>query len=316
MKKTIGGYLELETPPQKNHLHHDLVALNTARNSFEYILRARKYNHVYIPYFTCDVLVEPLDKLHIRYTFYDIDNNLEPIFDYNLIKENEGFLVTNYFGVKSNYITNTALFIKNVIVDNSHAFFDEPIDGVDTFYSPRKFIGVADGGYLSTTAHLDLDFEKDYSWDRMTHLLKRADLDPEAGYADFKRNDAALVRQPIRKMSAITSTILQSIDYNSIKEIRKRNFYSLHDHLKKSNKLCFDIDANAIPMIYPYRVKSAVQVKKRLLENKIFCATYWSNVFEWCTENENSFQLAKEIIPLPIDHRYDLTDMQYILKYV
>lgn len=315
-RKAIGGYFALETQPQKNYLHQDLLHLNTARNSFEYILRGRRYAHVYIPYFTCDVLMEALQKLNIEYTFYDVDNNLEPIFDYNLIRGNEGFLLTNYFGIKSVYIRSNASLINNLILDNSQALFDAPINGIDTFYSPRKFIGVADGGYLSTTAHLDMVFDDDHSWDRMTHLLKRADLDAEAGYADFKHNDAALERQPIRKMSSITSAILQGVDYKSIREIRRRNFDYLHRQLKSSNKLDIDSGSNTIPMIYPYRINNAVQVKKRLLENKIFCATYWPNVFEWCTEQQNAFHLAGEIIPLPIDQRYNLIDMQNILEYV
>ena len=313
-RKAIGGYLELETKPQKNYHHQDLLHLNTARNSFEYVLRARKYTHVYIPYFTCDVLLEPLRKLNIEYTFYDVDNKLEPIFDYNLLRKNEGFLLTNYFGIKSDYIRSTALLIKNLIVDNSQALFDAPIDGVDTFYSPRKFIGVADGGYLSTTLHLDLVFDDDHSWDRMTHLLKRADLNAEAGYSDFKENDAALERQPIRKMSALTSKILKSVDYNSIREIRRRNFDYLHRHLKSSNKIAIDIDFDTIPMIYPYRISNAIQVKKRLFENKIFCATYWPNVFEWCNEKDNAYQLANEIIPLPLDQRYTRNEMIAVLN--
>ena len=48
------------------HQHKDAIRLNTARNSFEYVLRARQYTKVYIPYYTCEVMLEPINKLGIE----------------------------------------------------------------------------------------------------------------------------------------------------------------------------------------------------------------------------------------------------------
>ncbi|VEE10099.1 Uncharacterised protein [Chryseobacterium gleum] len=68
-------------------------------------------------------------------------------------------------------------------------------------------------------------------------------------------------------------------------------------------------------MVYPFRTKNK-DLKKQLINRKIYCATYWPNVFEWCSEETNSYILAEEIIALPIDQRYSINDMRKILENV
>ena len=63
-QKAIGGYFELELPLHPE-LHAEAIALNSGRFCLEYLLRCRKYNKVYVPYFTCDTAVEPIIKLGI-----------------------------------------------------------------------------------------------------------------------------------------------------------------------------------------------------------------------------------------------------------
>ena len=70
----------------------------------EYILLSRKYKNVYIPYYICDTILKPFDKLEINYIFYHINFDFEIIEDITL-KENEALLYTNYFGLKQQYIT-------------------------------------------------------------------------------------------------------------------------------------------------------------------------------------------------------------------
>ena len=66
--KEIGGYFELELH-KGGHYHPDALYLNTGRNCFEYILRAKGYKKVYIPYYTCEVMLEPLRKCGVKWEF-------------------------------------------------------------------------------------------------------------------------------------------------------------------------------------------------------------------------------------------------------
>lgn len=315
-KSAIGGYFQLELYENKTFPYSDLILLNTARNCLEYILRAKEYKKIYIPYFTCDVLLEPINKLNIDYQFYDIDDSLEPIFDYDRVGGNEVFLATNYFGIKTKFIEDLSSKVKNLIIDNAQAFFAKPLLGIDTFYSPRKFVGVSDGGILATKKILERSLEKDFSYERMSHLLKRIDLSAEDSYKDFVMNDKTLNNQNIKLMSDLTKAIILSIDFERIKKQRRENYIFLNEHLESSNLLNIELDQKDIPMIYPYRVKNAKKIRDTLISQKIYCAIYWPNVLDWSAPSTNSYNVTKEIIALPIDQRYSTNDMKKIIDYV
>jgi hypothetical protein len=314
MKNAIGGYFELELR-QGEHYHKDAIKLNTARNCLEYILKARAYKKIYIPYYTCEVILEPIRKCNIDYEFYHIDINLEPVQEYELKKE-EAFLYTNYFGLKQNKVVQLATtYGAQLIVDNSQAFYAEPVTGIDTFYSARKFFGVPDGAYLYTDRHLNEHLEQDISFERASHLLKRIDLGAESGYIDFQNNDKSLENQSIRRMSKLTERILKATDYESVKEQRIKNHQFMDEELRESNLMKLHLDKNAVPMVYPY-FASDKNLKNRLIQNKIFVATYWNNVLEWCDLDALECALVEKLLPLPIDHRYDIENINIILKFL
>lgn len=304
MTDAIGGYHELELR-EGEHYHKDALRLNTARNCFEYILRVRKYTKVYIPYYTCEVMLEPLLKCNVDYEFYHINHQLEPDKDYHL-QPTEAFLYTNYYGLKRRCVERLAQqYGKQLIIDNAQAFFAEAIEDIDTFYSARKFFGVADGAYLYINKSLDVELEQDQSYHRMLHLLKRADIGAEAGYADFRKNDDALCGESIKLMSNLTEKILCSIDYESIKLLRRRNFEQLDNQLRKTNGIYLSLDDNAVPMVYPY-LSDDVMLRQRLIDNRIYVATYWSNVADWLTGNEIEIFLVNQLIPFPVNCSYCL----------
>ena len=314
MDKAIGGYFGLELR-HGEHYHKDAIRLNTARNCFEYVLRSRQYTKVYIPYYTCEVMLEPLNKLGVQYEFYSINGRLEPVVLPDL-KENEAFLYTNYYGLKQDCVLKLAsCFGNRLIVDNAQAFYAKPIHGIDTFYSARKFFGVADGAYLYTECRLDEEFGQDQSYDRMTHLLKRADVGAEFGYQDFRTNDDSLINNPIRRMSNLTEKILCSIDYEYCREKRIENYRHLDGQLKSRNKIHFELADDAVPMVYPYLTDDA-NLRNRLIENKIFVAKYWPNVLEWCGENDIEYKLTKYMLPLPCDQRYGEEEMNGIIELI
>ena len=158
--ESIGGYFSLELP-QRDEYHKDALRLNTGRNCLEYVLRARGYKKVYIPYYICDVVLEPFKKLGIPYEYYHVDIHLE-IRDHFTLKADEALLYTNYYGLKQRYVEQLAERIgKRLIVDNTQAFYAKPLPGIDTFYTCRKFFGVADGAYLYSDAVLDEEIEQD-----------------------------------------------------------------------------------------------------------------------------------------------------------
>ncbi|MBO5560987.1 MAG: hypothetical protein J6A07_05000, partial [Firmicutes bacterium] len=60
-----------------------------------------------------------------------------------------------------------------MIIDNTQAYFQMPVNGVDTFYTCRKFFGVTDGAVLYTASAVDTELDIDESYTRMTYILGR-----------------------------------------------------------------------------------------------------------------------------------------------
>lgn len=310
LEKTIGGFFQLQLSSGEEY-YPSLIKLNATRNALEYILIVKEYSKIYIPYFTCDTILEPMLKLEVPYEFYKLDQQLEPIIDFE-IGHDECFLYTNYFGLKQDTVEKLSKSIDNLIVDNSQAFFSPPLDKIDTIYSCRKFFGVSDGAYLQLNSALRLSIPTDISFDRLLHLVKSIDVGSENSYRDFVENDKSLENNDIKEMSILTQKILCGINYQKCKEIRKQNFNYLHENLAEINELDLKMSLDSVPMIYPFLISND-KVKSKLIAKKIFVPTYWPNVFKWTNEHMFEFQLAKYLVPLPIDHRYTINDMELIV---
>lgn len=308
--KAIGGYFELELPTLQE-FHSDAIALNSGRFCLEYILRCRKYSKVYVPYYTCDSAIEPIIKLGIPYEFYHIDEEYH-IVEEIVLMDNEALMYTNYWGLQSDYcFALSKRYGKQLILDYTQAFFARPITGIDTFYSCRKFFGVPDGGYLYTDAVADFEIKQDESYTRMDSLVKRIDLSPEGGYDDFRKCGESFHNLPVRYMSKFTKRMMCSINYNDVAQKRRENYELLQRTLGGKELLC-----NETPMIFPYRVSDGQRLREHLIRNKIFVAKYWPNVESWAGEDAIETWMANNILPIPIDQRYGVEDMQKIINTI
>jgi hypothetical protein len=315
MMYNIGGYFELELRKSVEY-HKKAIRLNSGRNAFEYILCAREYKKVYLPYYTCDVMLEPLKKRRLNVEFYKINKQLEPVFDFSIIGKDETFVYTNYYGIKGQFINELTSKCPNLIIDNSQAFFDKPFPGIDTFYSARKFFGVPDGAYLFTEKLLPVSFPNGKSTNRFSHLIKRIEDGAQVGYSDFRSNEATFKNQPINLMSTFTQALLCNIDYKKAEKARKQNFLFLHENLKVRNELELTFDDDCIPMVYPLLQVNGQELKQKLIQNGVFVATYWPNVLKKVRGNDFESYLTEQTVFLPIDQRYGIKEMKNILTLI
>lgn len=314
--KEIGGYFELQLR-KGEHYHKGAVQLNTARNCLEYILRAKRYKKIYIPYLDSEVIWEPMKKLGIKYEFYSVDSRIDPIFDKELAKD-EVFFYSDIYGIKCNTVGKLVKkYDKQLIVDNTHAFFSKPFPGIDTIYSPRKFFGLPDGAYLYTDTLLNEEFEQDMAIPHMTHLMKRIEYgSASSAYQDYLDYCAGLVGQPIKRMSNLGETLLKNIDYENLRERQIKNFRYLHAALGKYNKFEYDnFPADTCPLSYMFYSEEP-ELRKKLIENKIYVSTYWKATLDLVKKDSAEYRIVNYLLPLPCDHRYDEEDMQQIVDVI
>lgn len=310
--KEIGGYIELDEY-KLPMLHENAIKLNCGRNALAYLIIARKIKKIAIPKFMCDSCNEVLKKYSVDVRYYSIGLDFKPV---NLdFADDEWLYLVNYYGQISNdYIAELKNKHIRLIVDQAQAYFQMPLDGVDTFYTCRKFFGVADGAILYTDAKVEVKFDRDESFDRMRFLLGRFERRASEFYSEYVANNDFFVNEPIKRMSKLTENLLHGIDYEAVKLKRTENFAFLHRQLKNYNILTLTIPAGAF--MYPLFIENGIVIRKQLQAEKIYIPTLWPDVFDICKSKELEFDMASNILPLPIDQRYSNDDMVYLVDRI
>ena len=309
--REIGGYFGLEQFAGQE-FHGNLIAVNNGRNGLLYVLKARKISKLYIPYFLCNCISDMCDRYGYPYEYYSISKDFLPVFDKKLTGS-EYLYVINYYGqISDETVLQLQQQYGNVILDNIQAFFQKPVEGVDTVYTCRKFFGVPDGGYVSTSARLDEPISTDISMDRMRHVLGRFEGNASDYYGDFKSSDTLHEELPLRYMSALTHNLMRAVDYDAVAAKRNENYAYLEKALGSRNKL--ELTTPVGPYCYPFYCENGMEVKRKLAEKKIYVATLWPNVLQWEGTLEKDY--AENILPLPCDQRYDANDMERMIKEV
>lgn len=313
--KEIGGYFEFEQLIS-NEYYKDLIKLNTGRNALIYLMKVKKIKKIYIPYYLCESVSEILEKYNYEYEFYQIKEDFLPNFNKELL-DSEYLYIVNYYGqLSNNVIIKLKERYKNIILDNTHAFFQKPIENVDIIYNCRKWFGVPDGAYLSINCNLKEELEEDFSRGRMNWLLGRYEESASKYYNYFKENDIQFKEEPLKKMSNLTQNLMGAIDYKRIKKIRKLNYEYLDKKLKDINKL--KLNTPKVPFCYPLYLENIdiESLKKNLAEQKIYIPTLWPNVIKENLEESIEYKYAKNILPIPCDQRYDKEDMKKIIEKI
>lgn len=314
----IGSFLELELKDTGEFYEgeKDIARLNTGRSGILHALYLLNISSIHLPYYLCPTVRNFLIKNGIKVLPYHIADNFQPILETN--DRSTAVLIVNYFGMMSKEkIIEMSKRLKNVIIDNSPAFFSLPIQSCYNVYSTRKFFGVADGAYvLGPSASVGTyKYNQDSSSDTSGFLLKRIEKGSSAVYAERTENENRLDGSCIMKMSGLTRKILKSIDYENIRVKRLENFNYSQDLFKKFNLLDPEkfIDENCVPMVYPLLIEDENLVNN-LKINKIYTGRWWKSVLNEVPEYCLEAYLSRFLVPIPIDQRYGREEIDYIFR--
>lgn len=311
MKKEIGGYMELEEFSGSEY-YPELHKVNLGRTALLWLAESRKCKKLLLPYFLCDSVIDACKNHGISLRFYHLDASLMPVLSLpNGLEEGEWLYLVNYYGQLTDerirYFQKTC---KRIIVDHTHAFYQQPLPGVDTLYSCRKFFGLSDGAYLSTDAVLTTGKETDCSGKRMEHILGRYEEDAGTYYQKMLDNASTYHHMDIRRMSPLTQNLLRAIDYDAVKTRREDNYRILRELLPSDNLFTRTVPAG--PFAYPYYHPEGIRLRKLLAAEKIFVPTNWSNVLRDLPKDSLEYDWAANILPLPCDQRYGEEEMRYL----
>ena len=325
----IGGYLELEK--NRGSLYHENAwRLNSGRSCLEWIIEEKGILNIAIPYFMCNVVTEVCERHGLNVLRYGIESDLQPSTELDgiLRDENEGagnlsywLYLVNYYGqLKTDTVEKYKVFVKKgliagIIVDDTQAYFEDPISGTYTLYSCRKYLGVPDGAFLYAPDLRNYEaHEYDKSADHAHHLLGRFEGIASDYYKEFKDDDERLRWTGIKRMSKLTANMLRGIDYEFVKKRRTENYTYLEERLENRNKLTLSPIEGAFS--YPLWVENGRELREKLIGDKIYVPILWPNVLGEVEESTIEYDLASNILPLPCDQRYDTDAMKRICEVI
>lgn len=309
--KKIGGFFELELPHNGLPLHPKAYALSTGRACMMVMLRYLSPKRVYVPFYTCDAVLEPFTKLNIETKFYALDITFYPL-DLPRLDDGEYLLWTNYFGVFGDHTNKIKKrFGKQVLLDDTHAFFNQGHIDYWSFTSARKYFGVPDGAFLYAPLKLDLHLERFKAISIKHGFLRRLGLQKEA-YEAYRKYEQGLDCSEFG-ISEVSEGILRGVDISNVAKVRRRNFDFLHSFLGQYNQLTFQQILD-VPFCYPFLPTFRVN-REFLYSNEIFIPSLWSDIFK---RNVDGFDFEKhissELLPLPVDHRYTTADLDVLIN--
>lgn len=307
--KEIGNFFAIETANLSTKWLKNKILLNSGRNALRYIIKAYNIKEIAVPYYTCQFVWDILKAENCKINFYHIDKNLLPIQDFG---RDDYIIFNNYFGICNKQIEFLKSKYSNLVIDNTQAFYSHQ-KCLASFYSPRKFFGVPDGGLCWCDKTITEKLEKSISYHRCSHLLKAYDKGYSTSYINFLKNELEIDKMPMQIMSNLTESLLKNIRYEKCKNTRLKNFATLHKSLSESNELSLNLTNDDVPMFYPYLINK-FELKEKLMKNGIFLTECWPQIDKFLSQEE--LYLKNNLLLLPIDQRYNKKDMELILKII
>jgi hypothetical protein len=312
----IGGYYGLELAKGPYSYHTTPYTFKSGRSSLHSILRLLRPALVYIPFYTCNGLLESFQAANTPYCFYSINDRLEPD-DLPDLEEHEYFLYINYFDIKRSFVNKLSdKYAGKLIVDCTQAFFMKGNGQSWFFNSCRKFFGVPDGSFLyapdRTSMPLAPGINEQYT---VEHLLLRFNGHTEEGYQAFLENEL-LCGTEITGMSVLSQYLLSNINYAEVIARRTANYLCLDKVLAGLPGFSPEPRDLGVPMVYPLLLHKEPD-RKLFNSHRIYLPAFWADVLH---REERGFDTEKRItaqlLPLPVDHRYDNNDMERMITLI
>lgn len=329
MRTEFGGNLHFEhclSGKTEYYSSYDKVDVDCGRSAIQYIIEVESKSNIYLPVYDCPLVNkrvnEAIENKGMQVHFYHMNENMQPVLPDNL--SDAVVLVVNYFGLMPDEFLDKAAALHSedvsIIIDNIPGYFEKPRMNAYNIYSCRKFIGVPDGGHIikdGIDKSIQMETVEDSS--RYLYLLKAVNTGSNSAYDDYEVSEDIFTdsTKPYG-MSPLTHALLKSVDYDFIMERRRKNFAVLHELLGQHNTYpVMEGFGKKAAFAYPFLVKEGgAQIRKKLIENNIYVSTLWKHVFNGTLATDFEKHIALDLIPLPIDQRYDEEDMKAMAQII
>ena len=329
-----------------------LSELSVAHNNLFYYLETSKYElldsgrsaikcirfptgKILLPEFICESVIKCFHRENIL--FYKIKKNF--IIDMEDLKNKINRSVSviffaHYFGSCQpecirKELREIAYKRKILLVEDAtqSLFSLRNITGDFLVASVRKWLPVPMGGLICSEKYTFSDLsalKKNQDNERacgmiLKDMFLRGKLESNTIYRKiFSECESKLDEQKeVYRISDFAKYIISCNDIKSIVSRRKMNYKALSEGLQKQNIMAaVSLSVDECPLAFTLRVPDRDKFRKYLMEHRIYCAVHWPFDGICGEEREQARKNGDELISLPIDQRYGIEHMEYLIKII
>ena len=299
---------------------------------------------VLIPAYTCDTVITPFVEQGWTCYYYPVDLQLrvdtravEAMYE----KHRPSLIVVHpYYGRDLNE-QEIHLLEKlhglgcKVIVDRTQCIFStQRLSCVDYFVgSYRKWFAIPDGGYLWSRESIGDSFSTIGEFDDFVSLQRDAMYlrgryyktgDEELKGISRRLNKMAESMIDYRitphRMSEFSQNLLRRSNWNWCQEKRMSNYSALLDGLRGIEGckiLCEDMkEVSSAPLYFVIYVEDRAELQHDLAAEHIYAPVIWPVVEKGVLINDTIQYIYNHILAIPVDQRYDETDMAKVVRTI
>lgn len=318
----------------EQHEPHFLVGpcleLCNARSGLYILCDLLRPRRIWLPAYLCHSIVEAVQAANVSIEFYPLSRGLklEDKEWLGQVGKQDLVLFIDYFGFESDPEIMRAVKEKAgwVVQDAAQALLSsfERTEADFVLYSPRKYLGIPEGGILQSKC--DEDFSsiklKHAPYDFVlasNHAFQSRTEYERSGVGDwFSIYNRAEELSPVGyfSMSALSAAMLRhSFDYSQISEKRRSNYQRLYDSIPEL-ALCGALNDQTVPLGFPIVSDARDQIRTSLYSQKMYCPLHWpiEGVVPECFEDAHL--LNRGILTILCDQRYSFPNMESMISVI
>lgn len=328
--RIVGGMFGLADPvpcsmPRLPFLNGDATFFVSARSAMRFVIRQRNPRRIWMPSYLCETMLQALEGTGAELVFFPVDYDSQ-ITDHKWLQRlghHDIVVLISYFGFAIPEDLCRAVHERGALVleDASQALLSSHVGRHADFvvYSPRKFIGVPDGGILVNFSGQVIEGVKSLVpppepwWLNafMASLLRR-EFDQHGEdrkwFELFQDSEANCPVGDYASSELTRMLLLHTFDYADVAARRRANYQFLLSGLKDV-ALFPHLPANVVPLGFPIRVSKRDELRRWMFDLEIYLPIHWPVPYQVPAEFTDCRRLANDILTLACDQRCTEIDL-------
>lgn len=324
----LGERLDSVATDKPTFMHEPIQMFLSARCAIQHLVTSFRPPQVWMPSYLCCSMLEAVDQRITELMFFPVaaDLKVRSLDWLDLLVPRSLVVMIDYFGFPIDTQLMQSVHARGayLVEDASQALLSTHVGLHSDFvvYSPRKILGVPDGGILQyKRGHMPEPVQllsPPYVWwlKALESCVARREFDKFSGerqwFSLFREVEATYPLGPFR-MSELSEVLLQTaFDYSSIAQARRANFLLLSQRLEE-HALFRTLDVETVPLGFPIVVENRDVVRQALFEYKVFPPIHWMIAECVPPDFAGSHKLSSDIMTIPCDQRLQEEDIQRIV---